>query len=52
MSRYSRDDGTFAMGLFCAGLAIASFCAGYSVRDSGYVFNASKTPTTREVKAK
>jgi hypothetical protein len=47
MSRYGRggDDGTFWMGLGAAGLAIIAFCAGYTVRDSGYVIGAAKTNT-------
>ncbi len=51
MSRrnYGKDDGTFWMGLGAAGLAILAFCAGYSVRDSGYVLGATKTPTVKEV---
>jgi hypothetical protein len=51
MARYGRsgDDGTFWMGLGAAGLAIAAFCAGYQVRDSGYKLNATKTPTPQEI---
>jgi hypothetical protein len=54
MSRYGHggDDGTFFMGLGAAGLAIVAFCAGYAVRDSGYVLGATQTPTPKEVQAK
>ncbi len=54
MSRYRRggDDGTFWMGLGAAGLAICAFCAGYTVRDSGYVLGATQTNTPKEVKTK
>lgn len=52
MSRYKSDDGTFWMGLGAAGLAICAFCAGYTVRDSGYVLGATQTPTPKEVKFK
>jgi hypothetical protein len=47
MSRYGRggDDGTFWMGLGAAGLAIIAFCAGYTLRDSGYVLGATQTNT-------
>jgi hypothetical protein len=52
MSRYGRsgDDGTFFMGLGAAALAIVAFCTGYTIRDSGYVLGATKTPTPTEVK--
>jgi hypothetical protein len=52
MARYGRggDDGTFWMGLGAAGLAIVAFCTGYTIRDSGYVLGATKTPTPTEVK--
>jgi hypothetical protein len=49
MSRYKSDDGTFWMGLGAAGLAIVAFCAGYTVRDSGYVLEATQTTTPKEV---
>lgn len=50
MSRYGRgDDGTFFMGLFAAAMAIGGFCAGYTLRDSGYVLRATKTPTQQEI---
>jgi hypothetical protein len=69
MSRYRRggDDGTFWMGLGAAGLAIAAFCAGCTIRDNGIVLSASqvntplpvqypplntKTPAPKEVQAK
>jgi hypothetical protein len=54
MSRYRNggDDGTFWMGLGAAGLAIVAFCAGYTVRDNGYVLGATQTNTPTEVKAK
>lgn len=54
MSRYGRngDDGTFWMGLGAAGLAIIAFCAGYTIRDSGYVLGATQTNTPKEVKTK
>jgi hypothetical protein len=52
MSRYKSDDGTFWMGLGAAGLAIIAFCAGYTVRDSGYVLNATKTPALKELQTK
>jgi hypothetical protein len=50
MSRYKSDDGTFWMGLFAAGMAIVGFCAGYTIRDNGYIFGATKTPTPKAVK--
>jgi hypothetical protein len=43
-----RDDGTFWMGMGAAGLAIIAFCAGYTVRDSGYVLGVTQTPTPKE----
>ncbi len=51
MSRYGRngDDGTFWMGLGAAGLAICAFCAGYTIRDSGYVLGATQTNTPKEI---
>ncbi|MFM2431749.1 MAG: hypothetical protein RLZZ511_2962 [Cyanobacteriota bacterium] len=52
MSRYKSDDGTFWMGLLAAGMAIVGFCAGYTIRDNGYVLNADKTPAPKEVQAK
>lgn len=54
MPRYRQggDDGTFWMGIGAAGLAIAAFCAGYTVRDLGYVLGATKTQTQQEIKAK
>jgi hypothetical protein len=54
MSRYGRggDDGTFWMGLGAAGLAIVAFCAGYTIRDSGYVLGATQTQPPKEVQAK
>jgi hypothetical protein len=45
MSRYKSDDGTFWMGLFAAGMAIVGFCAGYTIRDNGYVIGATQTNT-------
>jgi hypothetical protein len=52
MSRYKSDDGTFWMGLFAAGMTLCGFCAGYSLRNSGYILGATQTPTQQEVKAK
>jgi hypothetical protein len=53
VSRYKSDDGTFWMGLFAAGMAIVGFCAGYTLRDNGYVFNATnQAPISKEVKPK
>jgi hypothetical protein len=52
MSRYKSDDGTFWMGIFAAGMAICGFCAGYTIRDSGYVLGATQTQPQKEVKAK
>jgi hypothetical protein len=51
MSRYGRgsDDGTFGMGLLAAVMAIGGIFIGYSIRDSGYVFNATQTPNTTEI---
>jgi hypothetical protein len=50
MSRYKSDDGTFWMGSFAAAMAIVGFCAGYTLRDSGYVLGAAQTPTPKEVR--
>jgi hypothetical protein len=52
MSRYKSDDGTFWMGLGAAGLAIVGFCAGYTIRDSGYVLGATQLPAPKEVQRK
>jgi hypothetical protein len=54
MARYGRggDDGTFWMGLFAAGMALAGFTAGYKIRDNGIVFGATQTPTPQKVQAK
>jgi hypothetical protein len=48
MSRYKSDGGTFWMGLFAAGMAIVGFCAGYTIRNSGYVLGATQTPAPQE----
>jgi hypothetical protein len=52
MSRYKSDDGTFWMGLFAAGMAICGFCAGYTIRDSGYVLGATQAQPQQGIKAK
>jgi hypothetical protein len=52
MSRYKSDDGTFWMGLFAAGMAICGFCAGYSLRNSGYILGATQTQPQQEIKPK
>jgi hypothetical protein len=52
MSRYKSDDGTFWMGLFASGMAIVGFCAGYTIRDNGYIFNAPQTQPPKEVQRK
>ncbi len=47
-----RDDGTFWMGMGAAGLAICAFCAGYTIRDNGYVLGATQTQSQPEVQRK
>jgi hypothetical protein len=50
MGRYKSDDGTFWMGILAAAMAIVSFCAGYAIRDNGYVLNATQSPAPKEVR--
>jgi hypothetical protein len=52
MNRYRKDDGTFGMGMIAAGMALIGFCAGYAIRDNGYVLNINQSPTPKEVKAR
>jgi hypothetical protein len=54
MSRYGRsggDDGSMMSGILVMLAIIAALVTGYFIRDSGYVVNATKTPT-QEVKTK
>jgi hypothetical protein len=44
MSRYHKDDGTFASGLFTAIVVAASFICGYALRDSGFIIRVNQPP--------
>jgi hypothetical protein len=50
--RQGKDDGTFWMGVGATAMAIIGFCAGYTIRDSGYVLGATQTQIQQEIKAK
>jgi hypothetical protein len=49
MSRYHRDDGTFASGLFTAIVVAAAFICGYALRDAGFIIRVNH-PQTQEVR--
>jgi hypothetical protein len=48
MSRYHRDDGTFASGLFTAIVVLSAFICGYALRDSGFIIRVNH-PQPQEV---